>query len=249
MLPDYETRGMEVSGQFSYTQVPYTDPNTKTGFYSPSIWLLPFMEEKGIYDQINFSLPLTTIMEKPVGTIANASYPAFNSAAGIFICPSDPNTGALVSENNYRYNFGGSTPYAGWEKGGSPQGPYAGAGAKPITASGGNGAFTIGKALKIKDFPDGLSKTAFASERSKGSLNNPNMVLPTHDDVVASGVTADFTGSLTLDTTPGSPTYGLDKNGTKMYNFGLNYKPATGSNYTSAGRWDKGDTTNLRQWE
>ena len=58
-------------------------------------------------------------MENPKGTVANASYAAYAAAATIFICPSDPNTGAIVSENNYRYNFGGSTPYGGWATTGS----------------------------------------------------------------------------------------------------------------------------------
>jgi prepilin-type N-terminal cleavage/methylation domain-containing protein/prepilin-type processing-associated H-X9-DG protein len=242
MLPDWSVRGTESSNVSSYTGVAENDPNTKTGFYSPSIWLLPFMEEKGLYDQMRFDLPLTTLMEKPIGTFnVNVNYPVFASAAGIFICPSDPNTGIIISENNYRYNFGGSTPYQGWEKSGTPMGPYAST-PKPITVTGGNGAFTIGKALKVKDFPDGLSKTAFASERSKGTLNNPNQVPPTHDDVVA-GPGATFNFSTTLDNTAGSQTYGLNADAAKLYTYGLNYQPATGNNYTSAGRWDKGDTT------
>jgi prepilin-type N-terminal cleavage/methylation domain-containing protein/prepilin-type processing-associated H-X9-DG protein len=242
MLPDWSVRGNEMVGAGAYTGVSESDPNTKTGFYSVSIWLLPFMEEQAIYNQINFQLPLTTVMENPIGnTTVNVNYPAFDSASGIFICPSDPNTGIVISENNYRYNFGGSTPYQGWQKSGVPMGPFASP-PTTITITGGNGAFTIGKALKVKDFPDGLSKTAFASERTKGSLNNPNNVPPTHDDVVANG-NPSLTFDPKLDTTSGSATYGLNADGAKMYIYGLNYKPATGSNYTSAGRWDKGDTT------
>jgi len=241
MLPDWSVRGSEMSGAGAYTGVSESDPNTKTGFYSVSLWLLPFMEEQAIYNQITFQYALTTIMEKPVGTIANANYNAFASASGIFICPSDPNTGIVVSENNYRYNFGGSTPYQGWQKSGVPMGPYASP-PTPITFSGGNGAFTIGKALKVKDYPDGLSKTAFASERTKGSLGIAASALPTHDDVVPNG-NPSLTFDPKLDTTSGSATYGLNADGAKMYTFGLNYKPVVGSNYTSAGRWDKGDTT------
>ena len=164
MLPDYANAAGQELGNTSYGTTA-----TKTGFYSVHIWLLPFMEEKAIYDLIDFSKPITTIMESPVGTPATASgtYKAATQAAGIFICPSDPNTGVVVSENNYRYNFGGSTPFAGWPQHGTP--------AKLAeiirTGSGGNGAFTIGQNLKTKDFPDGLSKTAFFSERTKGTLH------------------------------------------------------------------------------
>ena len=106
-------------------------------------------------------------MENPKGTVANASYAAYAAAATIFICPSDPNTGAIVSENNYRYNFGGSTPYAGWVTSGS-------------TTKSSNAAFTIGKVLfAAKDFTDGLSKTVFFAERTKGSLNAAGSQPPT----------------------------------------------------------------------
>src|SRR6202142_3973020 len=161
----------EQSGKAAYTGVDYTQPieKVKTGFYSVHTWILPFMEEMAIYNMIDFSHPVTTVMEKPIGTPANASYNAFVQASNLFICPSDGNTGTGISENNYRYNFGGSTPFAGWQKSGAPMGPYASP-PTPITTSGGNGAFTIGKALKLKDFPDGLSKTCFFAERTKGTL-------------------------------------------------------------------------------
>src|SRR5262249_37093623 len=146
-------------------------PTTVTGFYAVHVWLLPFMEEKAIYDLINFQYPITAGMDST--SIPN--YKAWAQAAGIFICPSDQNTGSMISENNYRYNFGGATTYAG-----------ATSASKNDVHTGptlGNGAFTYGKALSIKDFPDGLSKTAFFSERNKGSLHTSSQPA-THDDVV-----------------------------------------------------------------
>ena len=112
MLPDFAINGVE---QFptAYTGVNANSASTKTGFYSVHTWLLPYMDEKPVYNLIRFDFPVTTVMENPKGTVANASYAAYAAAATIFICPTDPNTGAIVSENNYRYNFGGSTPY-GW---------------------------------------------------------------------------------------------------------------------------------------
>ncbi|HZZ28875.1 MAG TPA: DUF1559 domain-containing protein [Pirellulales bacterium] len=198
MLPDFAKPGaggaLTEQGGTSYTTVNPADQSTKTGFYSVHIWLLPFMEEKSIFNLIDFTYPISTVMENPKGSPFNASYPAFASAAGIFICPSDPNTGAVISENNYRYNFGGSTPYGGWAKAGAPMT------LTQINGSvcGGNGAFTIGKALRIKDFPDGLSKTAFFSERTKGSLRTAGKDLATRDDATGP-LHQDLTMNVTTD--------------------------------------------------
>ena len=201
MLPDYgqlSGRGamIEATGQTSYTGVDPTQSvsQTKTGIYSVHIWLLPFMEEQGIFNMIHFEYPCTSVMENPKGNPVNKSYDAFSQAAGIFICPSDPNTGAVVSENNYRYNFGGSTPFAGWQKAGAPEGQYARIPSQ-IGNEGGNGAFTIGKAHRVKDFPDGLSKTCFFSERTKGSLVINSTAPPTIDDVVPAASSPSFTFS------------------------------------------------------
>ncbi len=145
------------------------------------------MEAQSIYNLINFKLPLSTEMEKPNGTPGDqvtppiqVNYSAFAKAEGLFICPSDPNTGARISENNYRYNFGGSTPAAGAEwVTTTTTAPFH----KITDFSRGNGAFTIGKSLKQKDFPDGLSNTVFFSERDKGSLGTPGTDKPTHADI------------------------------------------------------------------
>ena len=222
----------EKTGVAAYTGVDYTQPiaKVKTGFYSVHTWILPFMEEMAIYNMIDFSHPVTTVMEMPIGTPANASYKAFVQASNLFICPSDGNTGTGISENNYRYNFGGSTPFAGWQKSGVPMGPYASP-PTPITTSGGNGAFTIGKALKQKDFPDGLSKTCFFAERTKGTLNNPASTLPTLDDMVVAGSKPTFTFT------------DIAADSTAAYNACKNYVPTiSSSNSTSMGRWDSKQT-------
>src|ERR1043165_9072503 len=96
----------------NYASVVWNATTQKTGFYSVHIWLLPFMEQKTVYDLINFKLPITTVMTQG-SSIANGSYDAFAKADALFICPSDPNTGIRISENNYRYNFGGALPFAG----------------------------------------------------------------------------------------------------------------------------------------
>ena len=146
-----------------------------------------------------------------------ASYQAYKSAAAIFICPSDPNTGAVISENNYRYNFGGSTPYGGWVSSSNPQ------------LSPDNGAFTIGKALRAKDFTDGLSKTAFFAERTKGSLKNAGVDKPTIDDVAG-----DYFKDLTMN---------VANDVTAMMNYAQSYNPVPSQfDFMAMGRWDRDQT-------
>jgi prepilin-type N-terminal cleavage/methylation domain-containing protein/prepilin-type processing-associated H-X9-DG protein len=209
------------SGYTTYRGVVDTNANSKTGFYSVHIWLLPYMEAKAIYDLINFRLPLSTKMTTgSLSNPTNASYRAFANAEGIFICPSDPNTGVRISENNYRYNFGGSSPYGGAVQPASPL---------TITeASRGNGAFTIGRAFRGKDIPDGLSKTAFFSERTKGSAR-ASTDIPTRDDTITA---PSRPLSLSMDVTQAQNT---------LYNDCVNYVPAAspqGYHFMAMGRWD-----------
>ncbi len=70
------------------------------------------MEQTAIYNLIDFGAP-TSVRMTMNGAPFNRNFAAYANAANLFICPSDPNTGRVVSENNYRYNFGGSTHYAG----------------------------------------------------------------------------------------------------------------------------------------
>ena len=137
--------------------------NDKTGFYSVHIWLLPYMEAGNVYDLIDFGQAQVKKMQNP----RNPHFNAYSTAQGIFLCPSDGNVGRIVSENNYRVNFGGDTPGAGSRTSdmtSREQGPI------DRWPPGGNGAFTYDKkGLGAKAFVDGLSNTAFFSERIKGS--------------------------------------------------------------------------------
>jgi prepilin-type N-terminal cleavage/methylation domain-containing protein/prepilin-type processing-associated H-X9-DG protein len=234
MLPDFVLNGRVSSPGTHY---PVLGPNDRAGFVSVHVWLLPFMEEQAIYAMID-TTKMQTIMENTIGNpggppptpYANPNFPAFAQAAGIFICPSDPNTGIVISENNYRYNFGGATPYAGFG-GGAVALPTTGS---QIGVGGGNGAFTIGKALRVKDFPDGLSKTAFFSERSKGSLNVVASVPPTHDDMIkCSGGSVSYSNTTNYND-PSSDTY-------KIYTPATTYlsPPASSFNFSATGRWDR----------
>jgi prepilin-type N-terminal cleavage/methylation domain-containing protein len=175
LLPDW-IRGTNV-------QVNYTNYNTVnealgstdwTGFRSVHTFILPFMEQNNIYNLIDFGAP-TAVRMTNAGVPSNRNYQAYANAAALFICPSDPNTGQIISENNYRYNFGGSTHFAGALSSAANNNTTASLGALSVR---GNGAFTIGDALSVGAITDGLSNTIFFSERDKGSGNNLSVALP-----------------------------------------------------------------------
>lgn len=154
LFPDWE-------GESGYTNYQSVSVNDKTGFYSVHIWLLPYMEANNVYNLIDFNIGQIKIVDPAT----NPNAQAYLTANDLFICPSDANIGEIVSENNYRSNFGGSGPGAGTSATGSTQ--VRSRHLWPVT---GNGAFTIGKkGLKARTYTDGLSKTAFFSERIKGS--------------------------------------------------------------------------------
>ena len=70
------------------------------------------MEQANIYNLIDFGRP-TSVRMTTSGAPTNANYTAYANAAGLFLCPSDANTGRIITENNYRANFGGATPNGG----------------------------------------------------------------------------------------------------------------------------------------
>src|SRR5262249_23151167 len=116
------------------------------------------------YNALNFTAPLSGQLQDTAGVIISPNYTSFTLTQGAFICPSDPfSTGTGPGgENNYRANFGGSTPYAGGQT--RPNNAVGG-------VTGGKGAFTIGPGLGVSAITDGTSNTAFFAERTKGSAS------------------------------------------------------------------------------
>jgi prepilin-type N-terminal cleavage/methylation domain-containing protein/prepilin-type processing-associated H-X9-DG protein len=184
MGPDWIVNGTPKTGFYSnYNAVDGAPtPGTWTGFYSVHCHILNFMEQVPAYNAMNFLAPNTARMYVS-GTggstrqILNVNFTAFALAQSTFLCPSDPNSsGGSISENNYRYNFGGSTTHQGsmsWNN-------------NELLDARGNGAFTIAEALPIAAFTDGTSNTAFFAEKDKGSGRDMNTQPPSQNDMVTS---------------------------------------------------------------
>ena len=189
----------------------------KTGFYSVHVRLLPYMEQVAVHDLINFDVAQGHRMTSG-GMPVNLNYDAYAVAAGVFICPSDSNTVRIISENNYRYNFGGSTPYGGSEATYKQTEHGTEVDGESVM---GNGAFTIGKGLKAADFADGLSQTAFFSERTKGDGTDPLTAFPKKTAIV---------------TMPSRPNEAVKRD--LIFQECLQYVPEVSPfNFNSTGRW------------
>lgn len=183
--PDWSVNGTVRTGYTNYSSV-QQNAQTETGFRSVHIWLLPFMEEKAIFDQIDFNVGSGKRMTIGINPL-NVNFQAYAQASSMFICPSDSNTTpGGISENNYRCNFGGSTPYAGSSGGDLNTKDTAGfQGCLDGCSVNGNGAFGMGsKGYGTRKYKDGLSKTAFFSERIKGS-NLPDESPATLADIIS----------------------------------------------------------------
>lgn len=183
LAPDYTVNGVAQASYTNYNAVSPTSNNVFTGFRSVHSMILPYMEANNIYNLIDWAAP-TAVRMTSNGVPVNRNFAAYNNAQALFLCPSDANTGRIVTENNFRYNFGGSTHYAGALN--STQNNVINAVSPLGLSAGGNGAFTIGNGLKLGSYTDGLSNTCFFSERTKGSGKNLALVAPTNVDVITS---------------------------------------------------------------
>ncbi|SIO41466.1 prepilin-type N-terminal cleavage/methylation domain-containing protein [Singulisphaera sp. GP187] len=178
MSPDVVIGGAEKKGYWTqYTSTVPPGPGNWSGYYSVHSQILNYMEQVPAYNALNFATTNTDRMYSSGTTVYSPNFTAYALAQSTFLCPSDPNmTGGGVSENNYRYNFGGSTPQAGainWNQNEDRSKP-------------GNGGFTIGQAFATAQFTDGLSNTVVFAERSKGSSQSKASVAPTRSDIITS---------------------------------------------------------------
>ncbi len=182
MSPDLIVSGQPVTGRYTnYNNVDNNPaPGTWTGYYAVHCHLLNYIEQDNAYNAMNFSAPNTArmfVQGTNQSAVLSPNFTAFALAQNTYICPSDPNTtGGGASENNYRYNFGGSTTHAGarnWDNNND-------------RSATGDGAFTIGRGLSTADIRDGLSNTVFFSEKDKGSGLDMATTPPTQDDMITS---------------------------------------------------------------
>jgi prepilin-type N-terminal cleavage/methylation domain-containing protein/prepilin-type processing-associated H-X9-DG protein len=222
--PDYERQGAGgwIPQPTPGSSYPAYGGNTTERYqnFSVHVWLLPYMEAANIYNLIDFKKGQSKQMTSG-GNPINPHYQAYATAAGLFICPSDPNTGVIISENNYRCNFGGSTPFAGVNAGGTDPSVLSADG----FPAGGNGAFTFSKkGLKAGDYTDGLSRTAFFSERTKGT-GNTTPTPHTKYELLGMGQ-GNNVQSIQID---------------KLFNDCLNVTTPSGPVLYTAGRWAPGD--------
>jgi prepilin-type N-terminal cleavage/methylation domain-containing protein len=214
LIPDWVRAGSttEAAGT-NYEGVAAAD---KTGFYSVHIWLLPYMEATNVFNLIDFKIAQVKKMTNPT----NPHLSAYSTAQSLFICPSDSNTERITSENNYRSNFGGSTPAGGARS----AGVYTARPTDPWDCAG-NGAFSIGtKGLGADNFVDGLSNTAFFAERTKGSARALS------DNVSISDI-------VTSPSRPSSPVP-VDQFFQECQN---NVPQISQFNFMAAGRWPPGE--------
>jgi prepilin-type N-terminal cleavage/methylation domain-containing protein/prepilin-type processing-associated H-X9-DG protein len=152
---------------------------TSSGTYSFSAnsRLLPFMDERQMYDSINFSTstlhwgnneswnmgwnPDPTPQPAPMLDSPGSNQTVSSRKIKVFLCPSDPNPGNIepqAQSTNYQINGGYHRWYTAWFPNGIAQYIHRF-----------DGAFlrTIGPA----DVTDGMSKTAAFSEFIKGHAN------------------------------------------------------------------------------
>jgi len=219
LLPDWVSGGQPQRSYTNYNNVDQqAEQGESTGFRSVHIWILPFLESQSIYELIDLQKPSALRMTRN-GRPFNINYAAYANAEDMFICPSDPNTVRIISENNYRYNFGGSTPYGGAHSTSQQNRHDTVVDGNPVL---GNGAFSAGKqGLTIGKVRDGLAKTAFFSERTKGSGLNPAKVPPQRQDIV---------------TMPGRQDRPIGRE--SIFQRCLKYQPKPSRyNFTSSGRW------------
>lgn len=135
-----------------------TNESLYHGHYAPHVRLLPYLDQKVLYDAVNFDVGTTPLETpglrslKPTEiAINNCNATVFRTQLAVFLCPSDG--GSFPVGNSYRANVG-----VGPMKTMSAEFPDSG-----------NGLFMELRFTAPAFVPDGLSHTAAFSERLLGS--------------------------------------------------------------------------------
>ncbi len=133
------------------------------GEFSPHVRLLPWLDQKELYDAINFDVgtcqpEIVDSIDRQAGLlISGVQATAQRVSLQIFLCPTDSANGER-SAANYRLNMGiGPYPQRSW-----------------LHPDSGNGlAHQIGPPIRTSSVTDGLSNTTAFSERLRGSGQAP----------------------------------------------------------------------------
>jgi prepilin-type N-terminal cleavage/methylation domain-containing protein/prepilin-type processing-associated H-X9-DG protein len=114
--------------------------------------LLGYLEQGPLFNALNFNW-------SPVGPPSNTSL--WTRVLGVFVCPSDPNSGAGKQNiNNYASSFGTTTDgMYDWSST-----AYGGGFLQNQKPHGSSGLFTFGMAYGVRDCTDGTSSTVAFSE-------------------------------------------------------------------------------------
>lgn len=116
---------------------------TTVNYMSGFVRLLPYLEQRSLYSSINIDLH---VYDKPEAPIVE-NHTARATTLAVLLCPSD---GEPNHKNSYRFNAGRRRP-------GDLYHPY-------------DGPFNLGFLPTAAAITDGLSQTAFVSERLGGSF-------------------------------------------------------------------------------
>jgi prepilin-type processing-associated H-X9-DG protein len=148
----------------------------RTGSFSWRAQLLPFVEEKPLYDAIRFDVTMADRCNDPLDGRISASHPNARAAARrlpVFLCPSDGDIEAndivMGSANpgpdNYAANAGWPSFATGFDGERAYPSKYNGVITLAAALPGANVAWHPRRGIRAKDISDGLSHTAAVAER------------------------------------------------------------------------------------
>lgn len=122
--------------------------------FSPQAYLLPFVEENGLYNKLDLNSSPTKLVIAGVTYSGDANAAAAAEAVGLLQCPSDPAAGRVPGST-----FGGTNYVANSGSGTVNNGTLVRA----------DGVCYLTSAVRFRDLSDGSSHTAAFSERTLGN--------------------------------------------------------------------------------
>ncbi|WP_406693665.1 DUF1559 domain-containing protein [Singulisphaera sp. Ch08] len=138
------------------------------GVVSPHVALLPFVEQKAIYDSANFNLPGATLFSLTFVSNELANVTAGRAYINTFVCPSEINR----ARDNFGFGYWATT-YA-WNAGRYHQKYrlWDGVVGRRVNTGGTTNPIPAVPIVRFSDISDGLSNTLLVGESAAGSINN-----------------------------------------------------------------------------